>query len=659
MLGIAPAAQVPPRVVVGILIIEDDEEALVASCLPRAYLIYIAVSPDGHLQQGRAVLGHGALGQLSAGGRPRASVECPVGGTGRKVVGGQRAAVGGDELHVVVGHLRVPRAHAHQLRGGVGLGGVAALGPLQVLLAQPVAQHPLHMVGGSDEVVGGVEVDHVVGPEGIGLMGKDRRKGGHAAHVAVALHAQHVDGLAQCAVHVAVAAVAAAVGGILAVVDADGARVVVVFVVVGSHPFVAAIVVLVHQFHGIIVAPRGVVRAPGLNVADGRDVGIFGFDGRVEHVVAFGILVALLVAGGLIVLVAYLDELQVVGFGVPVGHASGAPLGRGVAVGILNGVEGVLHQGLGFVQREGVSVAQAHVDHEQWGSPEVFAELQIFVETESVAGEIAPVTVVVAGPPLDGPDGFLPLEGVVVATLALHVASAGEAEKAGTGVGQQLRQVGAQAVFSVFPRIGEHRHHVDAQLSAHVGQQHELSALVGGGGHDGGRELVPAPVADGSFERGLAKNHRSVFGTELGFQMLVENGRCLDPQTEGIGGVLGDAHAPKTCIADALGLRGRSTGSVDGQRLLLDVVHQIVGLELDGGASESRPAVHALLERSVLHQLGIKTALARVVDFLEEKPVLIVADDGAPLRGVKVHHGLCRRGEYGCAEKGSPDDAAL
>ena len=44
MLGIVPATEVQPAVVVLIHVVEDDEETLVAGILLRAYLIYIAVA---------------------------------------------------------------------------------------------------------------------------------------------------------------------------------------------------------------------------------------------------------------------------------------------------------------------------------------------------------------------------------------------------------------------------------------------------------------------------------------------------------------------------------------------------------------------------------------------------------------------------------------
>ena len=44
MLGIVPATEVQPAVVVLIYIVEDDEESLVSGILLRAYLIYIAIA---------------------------------------------------------------------------------------------------------------------------------------------------------------------------------------------------------------------------------------------------------------------------------------------------------------------------------------------------------------------------------------------------------------------------------------------------------------------------------------------------------------------------------------------------------------------------------------------------------------------------------------
>ena len=246
-------------------------------------------------------------------------------------------------------------------------------------------------------------------------MGEDGSERCHHAHVAVAFHAHHIDGFAQGTVHVAVLAVCVGrVGGILTVVDFYAAWVVVILVVVGAHPRVASVVVLINDFHRIVVAPRGVVSAPGFHIAYRDYVGILLLDGFVEHVVALGVVLALRVCVGLIVLVAYFDELQVVRFGMSVGHALGSPYGRCVAVGILYSVKGILHQGFGFFKSEGIAVTQAHVHHEKWCCAEVFAHLEIFVKAQSVARPVAPVAVRVSRTLLNRADSLLPLECIVV-----------------------------------------------------------------------------------------------------------------------------------------------------------------------------------------------------------------------------------------------------
>ena len=382
---VAPSADIPPGVVLVVLIVEDDEESLVTAVFPRAYIIYKLSGIETGIADTQTGVPVGRLAIAAGDNGPRTAAGIHSSILGEVFADNHLRTVSCDGGHreVVIGGLCVPGSQPHAVGGGREVKSIVGLRPQQVLVAQVVGHHLLHVVARRDEVGSGIEVDHVVGPAGVLLMGEDGCKGTHAADIAIFLLTQHIDSLAEGGIEVAVATPVAAVGGKLAVVDTDVAGVVVVFIVVVAHPAAGAVVVLINQLHRIVVAPRGGVGTPGLDVADGNDVGIFLLDSLVEHVVALRVLVALVaivVHVEVVVLVAYLYELQVVGCHVAVLDALRAPVGRAVAVGIFYGVEGVLHQGVEVFHGNVESVSQSHVDHKHRRGAHVLGQLQVFVE---------------------------------------------------------------------------------------------------------------------------------------------------------------------------------------------------------------------------------------------------------------------------------------
>ena len=171
-------------------------------------------------------------------------------------------------------------------------------------------------------------------------MGEDRCKASQLAYIRILLHAQHVDGFTQGTVQIAILAVGTLISSILAVINADGAVVAVVFMIVVSHPLIRTVVMLIYQIYWRIEHPQWVVGAPCLHIADDHDIRIFGMDGIIEPGIAATVLEACL---RLTVLIAYFDEFKSVWFLVAVGDASSSPLCGFIAVGILNGIQGILH----------------------------------------------------------------------------------------------------------------------------------------------------------------------------------------------------------------------------------------------------------------------------------------------------------------------------
>ena len=215
---------------------------------------------------------------------------------------------------------------------------------------------------------------------------------------------------------------------------------------------------LVNDFNWVFVAPCRVVGTPRLHIADGGDFRIFFFNGLVELIVALRILIALVAIRPhlvVIVLVAYLNEFQVIGSRMSVFDSHGSVCRRAVAVGVFNGIECVLYQCVQVGHWNIPTVSQSDVDNEEWGSPHVFGQLKVFIKTQTVAAPVAPVVAHVSVSLFDGANGALPLPGVVEALLSFDEASAGKAEECRFCVGQQLCQIGAQSVGPVVPCVRE------------------------------------------------------------------------------------------------------------------------------------------------------------------------------------------------------------
>ena len=143
------------------------------------------------------------------------------------------------------------------------------------------------------------------------------------------------------------------------------------------------VVVLVQQFDGAVLGHA----VPEL--ADQLHLGISLLDGVVEEGVT-------LVVERAAVLVADLHELQVERRGVAGLGPQRAPFALRRAVGVLDGIQGVLHVLVHLVHRHVVVVGHAAVDDEQRLGPDVLAELEIFVVAQAVVGMIAP-EIIVAG----------------------------------------------------------------------------------------------------------------------------------------------------------------------------------------------------------------------------------------------------------------------
>ena len=258
-------------------------------------------------------------------------------------------------------------------------------------------------------------------------MREYRCKASQLADIGVFLHTQHIDGFTQGTVHITILAVGSTgIGSIFTIIDTNGTIITIVLVVVVTHPRMRAIIVLIHQIHRTVEYPFRIVRSPCLHVADDGQLWILGMNGIVELSVTTAVLSTSL---WLSVLVAHLNEFQSIWLRVPIGDTLTSPLGGLVSIGILDGIQGILNQGIHLFIRNGKTMSQTDIDHKHWGCAQVLAELEILIISQAIRRTILPVIVPVSWALLDRTDGFLPLEGIVVIILTFHIASTREAKE--------------------------------------------------------------------------------------------------------------------------------------------------------------------------------------------------------------------------------------
>ena len=166
-----------------------------------------------------------------------------------------------------------------------------------------------------------------------------------------------------------------------------------------------------------------------------------------------------------------------------------APRAGGRAVGVLDGIQRVLHQLPHLVQRHDLLVRHAAIDDEERLRAEVLAHLEILVKAEAVRRVILPD--VVLGAALGRvADGLLPAVGQAH-HVAFDPAAAGEADEARLQPGQHLGQVGPQAVRAALPGpLRKERHHVQPERAGPAGADNQARLGVGGVGRQ--REPVAA-----------------------------------------------------------------------------------------------------------------------------------------------------------------------
>ena len=341
--------------------------------------------------------------------------------------------------------------------------------------------------------------------------------------------------------------------------------------------------------------------------------------------------------------------------------AFAAPRGRAVAQCVVDGVECVVDEEVHLLFRTCVAraalTAQSHVADEHAFGTDVLAELQEFVVAEAHRGTIAP-SVVNTRTGGRIADGFLPFDTVRKGD-ALHHAAARPADECRTHGFERLGDILAQSVFAVAERLGrEERNVIEQQRSLAFEFDDEAGVVVSAGSYEFARILTPRFVrVEG--QRPVAE-FRVVGADEFDGGFAVEPVAVRGVETQEIAFVLFDVDAPESGIGE----RDASlNGKRDLQRRRSRAVERIFGRELHGCAFAcqlfERPCGYfvrcpakcqigmglragkviadggridfiadpvafgygAVFESAVLNQLGVESAVARVVDLFEEDAV--------------------------------------
>ena len=140
-----------------------------------------------------------------------------------------------------------------------------------------------------------------------------------------------------------------------------------------------------------------------------------------------------------------------------VGDTLGTPIGILIAIGILDGVERALDEGIDILHWDVIAMTETDVDNKQRSGTEILTQLQILIEAQAIGGPIAPVLVKMTGTLLYRTDGLLPLKGIVVGCLSLDIAATGETEECRLGIVKKLGKVRTETVSTTFPRVREER----------------------------------------------------------------------------------------------------------------------------------------------------------------------------------------------------------
>ena len=457
----------------------------------------------------------------------------------------------------------------------------------------------MHVIAWQAVPARAVEIDQVGIPRAVIQIHQQRRVAGHDDMIRIAFQSGHEGGLAQGAAKIAQPAVAR--HGVLADKDLWSFAIVLVEMRGVTHePFGRVIKVFVHD---VRLGCAGVAAEP--MVGDTFDVRVFGANLIDEQRPAVGI-------GGTAVLVADLQVFQVKRRGMAGSGPPCAPGGIGAGVGVLDGVECVLHPLPHLVQRNGFPVRHPDVDTKERLRAEVLRQLQVFVKPETVCGVIAP-DVPERCARINVADGLLPVVHPVY-RLAFHPAATGKAHERRPQRVKCFGKIRAQTV--VLPRLlRQQRDHVEEERACAGRGNLERSLRVAV--HGDKLDALVLPIAGDALDftrRQLVTvgGHESD-GKRAG-EVLGARG-----QLERVAVVLDDVHAPVAPVREcerAVHLNAQAP-AVDGIERARGI-NRALALGARGVREFPEFRFVAVLERAVAHQFGVDAAIGGQVDVLEE-----------------------------------------
>ena len=229
----------------------------------------------------------------------------------------------------------------------------------------------------------------------------------------------------------------------------------------------------IDKVDGMFQCPTRIVAAPRHQITNADNLRILRLDGIIELYVAVGIVVER------IVLVTYLDILQVKRFGMTGCRTLATPFRRDISIAVFYQVKCFLNIFTDVLIVVSPVVAHADICHKHRCGADVLAVLQIFVYALTVADHVAPSVVPQRYAFLLRAYRIFPQIATftieVSAPHALHVASARETQELWLNVGQHLTDILAHAVLAVVECRREQTHHVDRRLHLAAKYQVETS----------------------------------------------------------------------------------------------------------------------------------------------------------------------------------------
>ena len=280
-------------------------------------------------------------------------------------------------------------------------------------------------------------------------------------------------------------------------------------------------------------------------------------------------------------------------------------------------------------------MSHTHVHHKQRLGPQIFGELQHFMESEAVGHIISPVPVQMAGTLLDGSHGVFPFKMVCLAIVvfSFHIASAGKAHERRLHGCKHFCKVNAAAVGTVLERGREEADDIYVNCAGFAALDGEPAFRVIPCGGDFRRDLFPLRID--TDELGLASQTVSVFILQFKIQASVITGLASHPERDFVGASVHYIDTPEAFVAHAVAIAGK----LHPQRMFLHIVQKIVRNEAHCGILHCPPLVgigRVVFKGAVLNEFRIQAAIAGVVDFLKEDAVVPVAYGRSPLSGIDV-----------------------